>query len=343
MYHHVIGLDIGGANLKAAHTNGVARVQPFAVWKTPQELPKALQQLLARLPSADLLAVTMTAELCDCYATKREGVHAILDAVEAQRHQHVMVWQNDGGFATLAQARREVYKTAAANWLAVGTFAARFCPAKGPALVVDIGSTTTDIVPIRNGIPVPQGRTDTERMAAHELLYMGVRRTPLCALFGLKNEFAWRERRVPPAAELFATTQDAYQVLGDLPEDHTNRDTADGRPATKRHAHARLARMLCLDTDSFKWDDALAMSQEVRDCQVAAILQATRSFQPPRQRKPQTIVVAGAGEFLARLAYRSGPHLKARLVSLAEKIGPRVSQAACAYAVAVLAAERLKS
>jgi probable H4MPT-linked C1 transfer pathway protein len=261
--------------------------------------------------------------------------------VEAAGRRQISVWQNDGCFATVAQARRDAHKTAAANWLALATFAARYCRHSGSALVVDVGSTTTDIVPIRNGVPVPRGHTDTERMAARELLYMGVRRTPLCALLGLKSGFTWREQRVPPAAEVFATTQDVYLVLGDLPEDPTSRDTADGRPATKRHAHARLARTICMDADTFAWEDALAMAREVREFQLAALLHAARSLKPPRQRQPQTIVLAGAGEFLARAAFRSDSHRQARLISLADKLGSRLSEAACAYAVAVLAAERL--
>ena len=79
----VLGLDIGGANLKAAHTHDVARLRPFALWKDPAGLADALRGLLRGWPPFDLLAVTMTGELCDCFESKRQGVAAILDAVEA--------------------------------------------------------------------------------------------------------------------------------------------------------------------------------------------------------------------------------------------------------------------
>src|SRR5947209_18322086 len=76
-----IGLDIGGANIKAAHSEGPARTVPFEVWKRPDELGRAIAAIVAALPPSDRAAVTMTAELCDCYPTKQVGVHAVLDAV----------------------------------------------------------------------------------------------------------------------------------------------------------------------------------------------------------------------------------------------------------------------
>src|SRR5262249_4723112 len=148
------------------------------------------------------------------------------------------IWRVDGRFVGLERARSDPLLVAAANWLALGAFAGRFAPA-GPALLIDIGSTTTDLIPLYDGTPVPRGRCDEERLRCHELVYTGVRRTPLCAFLGSGG-----------AAELFATTLDVYIVLGDLPEDGNDRNTADGRPATRAAAHARLARMRCADAES---------------------------------------------------------------------------------------------
>src|SRR5207248_9549391 len=123
-------------------------------------------------------------ELCDCFESKRAGVHAILDALERTGgNRLVLVWRNDGRFVTPKEARATALQVAAANWLALATHAGRFAPA-GPALVVDVGSTTTDVIPLHQGKPVPRGRTDPERMKLLELVYTGVRRTPLCAILG---------------------------------------------------------------------------------------------------------------------------------------------------------------
>ncbi len=57
---NVLGLDIGGANLKAAHSRGGVRLRPFALWKDPAGLPGALRELLRGWPPFDRVAVTMT-------------------------------------------------------------------------------------------------------------------------------------------------------------------------------------------------------------------------------------------------------------------------------------------
>src|SRR6476661_760547 len=101
----VLGLDVGGANLKAATADGRAVSVPFALWKQAERLPAALGELVANFPDANEFAVTMTGELCDCYETKRQGVNAILDAVEAAAAgQRVRVWGTGGGFVDLAAA-----------------------------------------------------------------------------------------------------------------------------------------------------------------------------------------------------------------------------------------------
>jgi probable H4MPT-linked C1 transfer pathway protein len=326
----VLGLDVGGANLKAAHSGGAARSRPFALWKGPAGLPAALGALVAEMPRADVLAVTMTGELCDCFETKRAGVAAILDAVEgAAGGRPVRVWRTDGRFVNLQEARAEPLQAAAANWLALATFAGRAAP-KGPALLIDIGSTTTDIVPLLDGRPVPRGRSDPERLRCGELVYTGVRRTPLCALLGAEG-----------AAELFATTLDVYLLLGSIAEDAAGRNTADGRPATKAAAEARLARMLCADRETSTARERDELAHRAFFKQLFTLKGAVEEVAGRLPRPPRTVIAAGEGEFLI------WPLLKQQeaippcdVVRLGNNLSPEVSRAACAYAVAVLAAER---
>src|SRR5262249_59450212 len=104
--------------------------------------------------------------------------------------------------------------------------------------LVELGQTRIALIPLWEGEPRRKGRTDPERLKARELVYTGVRRTPVCALMDGDG-----------MAEFFATTLDVYLVLGRIPEDRSDRDTADGRPATVDFAHARLARMLGGDSE----------------------------------------------------------------------------------------------
>jgi probable H4MPT-linked C1 transfer pathway protein len=325
----VLGLDIGGANLKAAHSSGTACLRPFALWKSSEQLTDALSQLLRDMPPHDLLALTMTGELCDCFESKRQGVHAILDAVEAAAAAvPIRVWRTDECFVNLEMAKAEPLLVAAANWQALATFCGRFAPS-GSALVVDIGSTTSDIIPLHNGKPVPRGRTDPERLKSRELAYTGVRRTPVCAILGARG-----------AAEVFATTHDVYLLLGDIKEDAGDCETADGRPATKAAAQARLARMLCADGETCSAADLHQLAKQIHARQVRVIRQAVNKVSRSLREAPRRIVLTGSGEFLAQRALDFPPALTSTRISLTRTLGSTVSAAACAYALAILAVER---
>jgi probable H4MPT-linked C1 transfer pathway protein len=323
----VLGLDIGGANLKAADPHGIARTVPFALWKQPGKLPHALRALLAALPPADALAVTMTGELCDCFASKREGVNAILDAVLAvAQSSPVRVWSTQGRFLSPQQARQTPLEVASANWHALATFHARFVP-QGTGLLIDVGSTTTDLLPLRDGRPVPQGWTDPERLRSGELVYLGVRRTPLIGLMA-------------GAAELFATVHDVFLVLGEAPEDPADSETADGRPATLSCAHARLARMLCGDLETTTEQERLDLAREVRWRLMMRLAFAIEAVARRLPQMPGRVILSGSGEFLAREAlYRQEAIPPGDLVSLANSANPAVSTAGCAHAVAMLCLE----
>src|SRR5437588_5277586 len=307
MVFSVLGLDIGGANLKAAHSSGVARLQPFELWKCPAELPQALGKLLQAMPDFDLLAVTMTGELCDCFKRRRQGVCTILDAVDSvAKARPVSVWLNYGRFVELAAARAVPLRAAAANWLALACFAGRFAP-QGPALIIDVGSTTTDIVPLLDGKPMPRGLTDRKRMHLGELVYTGVRRTPLCALLGSAV-----------AAELFATTLDAYLLLGQISQDEADVRTADGRPATIPHARTRLARMLCADGASCPARALHRLAHAVSARQRQLLINALGRVAGRLPSRPSTILVAGSGEFLAHKVLDTLPDLGQNRISLAD-------------------------
>jgi probable H4MPT-linked C1 transfer pathway protein len=318
----VLGLDIGGANLKAATSAGQACTHPFELWRQPANLAGALADLIGNFPVPDLIAVTMTGELCDCFTSRRQGVLAILDAVEtAARDLPIAAWGIDGRFRSITEARAAPIDCAAANWLALATYAGRLVP-HGPSLVIDLGSTTADIVPILDGVPIPTARADIDRLRTRELIYTGIRRTPLCAL--LRGE---------AAAEFFATTQDAYLVLGQLPEEPDNCQTANGRPATRAEARLRLAHMLCADCETCPEESINRLAEDCRQRQAALLRRGVDQVVSRLPRTPEAIVIAGSGEFLLQQFLRD----QFRFHSLTETLGAGISQAACAHAVATLA------
>lgn len=332
-----LGLDIGGANLKVATSAGAARSEPFELWRTPGELAARLRDLVNRFPRPDVVAVTMTAELADCFATKAEGVAFIIAAVqEAAGALPLRIWQTTGAFTTAEGARTNPRSVAAANWHALATWAGRLAP-NGKSLLIDVGSTTTDVIPLRDGRPCSEGSTDIERLVSSELVYTGIRRTPLCAL---GQSVLIRGRACGVAAELFATTLDVYLILGLIPENSDDCRTADGRPATIAYAHDRLAHMVCCDGDEIDLDEARRIALFFAEAQEKVVAAAIEAVVSRDEAKLETVIVAGSGEFLAlKILARIPATRNARLIRLAETLSPDLAEAACAYAVAVLANE----
>lgn len=333
-----LALDIGGANLKAADGLGFAASRYFPLWQTPGELSAALAALIATAPPADRIVATMTGELADCFATKAEGVSTILDSLGASAvDREWLVYLTDGSFVAPQNAREQPLLAAASNWHALASFAGRFAP-RGAGLLIDIGSTTCDLIPLVDGRPAAAGATDPERLAAGELVYTGVVRSPVCAVAAA---FPWRGAQTPTAHELFATTWDAYLTLGELPEEPDCTHTADGRPATKAAARDRLARSICADRTMFDEADARAAATTIARAQLAKIAVAAQGVLRRLPAAPHTVVISGQGEFLARqLVDRM--KLSAEVVSLNDQLGSELSRAAPAHALAVLAREAVR-
>ncbi|MGH7673312.1 MAG: hydantoinase/oxoprolinase family protein [Gemmatimonadales bacterium] len=334
----VAGWDIGGVNLKSARAEAGAVQQalsrPFEIQREPRGLTSALTELAGRLGihACDPHAVTMTAELSQLFRTKREGVSFVLDAVAAAFPERlVRVYTVSGRFLTVEAARREPLDVAAANWAATARLVAR---THLDAILIDVGSTTTDVIPIVAGDLAVIGRTDPERLRAGELVYTGALRTPADAI---ASTVCLDGAPTGVSAEGFALAGDVHLWLGALaPEDYTV-PSPDGRPATRAFAGERLARVVCADREML--DDAAitAIAASLADAQVARI---TASVEGIRRRLPDLgiAVVAGLGDFLAASAARRAG---LQVISLAATLGVRGARIAPAAAVALLLAETL--
>ena len=205
-------------------------------------------------------------------------------------------------------------------------------------MLIDIGSTTSDLIPLVNGLPEPTGRTDVERLQSGELVYSGVRRTPLCALV---NSVMFGDATCRVAAELFATTLDLFLILGDSPENPSDRETANGRPATIAAAHDRIARLLCCDATEITATDLLHIVEQIAATQMRRLCLAASAVAARLPTPCNAVLISGSGSFLARRVTASAPELvSAPITSIPELLGPQIADSACAFAVAKLAAER---
>jgi len=330
-----LALDIGGANIKTADGNGYAQSYGFAMWKQSGRLAQQLRTVIYEAPPADHLAVTMTGELADCFESKGVGVRFILEALNsAGDNRHSRVYLVDGRLVSPQVALSSPHLAAASNWHALARFAGRYATA-GTALVIDVGSTTCDIIPLVNGKPTPAGTTDTERLLAGELVYTGVERSPMCAVVSLAP---YRGKTCPVVHEVFATTRDAYLILEKIPEDPANVQKPDGKPATKSHARKRLGRMIAADDQEFNHKDALAIAECAADAQVSRLAAAIQQVSKTLPMPPQIAIISGQGEFLVREAI-DFLQINCPVVSLGNELGGPVSRCAPAHALAVLARE----
>lgn len=330
-----LGLDVGGANLKVADRKGFARSLPFALWERPRDLAVALKELLVDASVDNGIAVTMTGELADCFETKTHGVLHILEAVEqATESRRILVYCVNGQFASVAQARSIPLLAAASNWHALARFACRLVQ-RFPAVLIDVGSTTTDIVRLSADGPITTSTTDTQRLLCGELVYTGISRTSIAAITPV---LPYRGRFCPVAAEVFATAADVAVMLGTSPEQPLNYVTADGRPLTKSFSRDRIARMLCSDRGDFTYDDALSAAQFAWDRQAEKIGQALKQVIDPPAVAPASILVSGSGEPLAEAAVRSAG-IAVEPQRMSTILGPELSSVAPAFAVAVLASQ----
>jgi probable H4MPT-linked C1 transfer pathway protein len=328
-----LGWDIGGVNTKVARVSGGAvlavRSRPFELQHEPGALVAVLRDLAAETGASgdETHAVTMTAELSQMFRTKRDGVRFVLDAVVAAfPGAPVFVYAVDGRFLTVTDACQSPLAVAAANWAATARIVAT---SVSDALLIDIGTTSTDIIPIVNGEVAALGWTDPDRLASGELVYSGAVRTPVEAL---APSVALGGGDVGLSAEGFALSGDVHVWRRDLGAADYSAPTPDRRPATREFAGERLARAICADREMVDESGVTAIADALAAAQVARVAAAITRI---RARHPalHTAVVTGLGAFIAgRAATQAGLDV----VTLASALGDDAARCAPAASVALL-------
>ena len=306
----------------------MAAQEATPLWLGLHHLDAAFEALKSRLGDPLVHAITMTGELCDAFASRRDGV-AGLAAIAANhlRGTPVRLYAGRLGFRQLDEAAEYADAVASANWHASASLVALRLP---NALFVDVGSTTADLVPVVGGAVAAVGYTDGERLAAGELVYTGMARSFVMAL---ADRAPFRGVWTPLMNEYFASSADVRRILGDLPEGADRMATADSREKTPLASSARLARIIGRDASEgspAEWEGLAAWFAEaqLRAIADAAFLRFSRGDIP--QKAP--IVAAGVGE---SLGHELGRRMGRRSVSFSELIGAGVEASHCAPAAAL--------
>src|SRR4051812_34718643 len=329
-----LALDIGGANTKAARLHGSSLrtvSRPFEVWRDRDALSTVLREVAAEAGPADAVAITMTAELCDAFRTKREGVAFVLDAAQDALGD-LRVLTVSGELVALEAARSRPWDVAAANWMATALAVAGTHP---DALLIDVGSTTADIVPIVAGRVAARGRNDLERLQAGELVYTGVLRTNLAAIAPrVPVPGGW----CPVASEYFAISADVHLVLGHLSPQAYDCPTPDGRLATVAFARERIARLVCADVEQLDAGAIDAIAAFLHGEQLRQLEEAARRVEAPLP-PGAPVVAVGSGAFLGRAV---AARLGRAVADVPAPWGATGGEVAPAAALAALLAARLR-
>lgn len=318
----ILGLDIGGANTKAASSDGsLAESIYLPLWRDAP-LGEVLHRLAEKGPGC--VGVVITGELADCYRSKAEGIASIKATVEKAFCCPIYFW-GVNGFDW-----HDPVELAASNWSASSALVARDF---GDCLFVDMGSTTTDIIPIRDR-PLAS-KTDYLRLVNGEMVYTGMLRTSIGSLLRAARLDGHIVQLSP---EFFAITADAYLVTGQISPEQYSCDTPDGSGKDRTSSLRRLARTVCADLEEIGEAIALSIAQQTVDLQADFIAQAIE-----KQSTKHTItevLAAGIGE---RIIARASMSRGMNCICLSEKYGQHVSDVFPAYAAAKLLEDRLRT
>ncbi len=321
MNSQIIGWDVGGAHLKAALLGPDGALQqvlqvPCPLWRGLHELELAIDIMLnAFKVSSALHAVTMTGELVDLFANRREGVLAISrvmqtklncapnlnclkfytgvlnPALNSNLNPNLVRLLSANGFVSFDEVEDYWPFIASANWQASASFVAQKIEC---GLFVDIGSTTTDFVLLENNKPACIGFTDAARMQTDELVYTGVVRTPLMAV---AQRIEFQRGMTSVAAEFFATTADVYRMTGDLSAEDDMADTADAQDKGQLTSARRIARMIGHDVEDAPIMDWHNLAEQFKWQQISRLQTVVTKHisRLSNENKKQSMVLIGSG------------------------------------------------
>jgi len=241
----MIGIDVGGANLKVVDHQGV-HIHYCPLWEGAP-----VTSLLNHYVSSpdEPAAVVMSGELADCFENRMEGISFIVDEVK-KAFPHARFYGVDGLFHDIA-----VPQLAAANWLASADFLRKEYP---DAVLLDIGSTTADIIPLTRFESL-LGLSDLRRLQKGYLIYTGLLRGNVATLLrSVKLDGV----NTPVSSEYFAASADAHLVLGHIAPSQYTCDTPDKKEKTRAASLRRLARVVCADPEEIGYNGAHQIAEQ---------------------------------------------------------------------------------
>ena len=299
-FNTYIGWDIGGAHLKMAsiaHSGAVNDAQQLAtpLWNGLDSLEHAISTIHNQITEDTVThTITMTAELADIFEDRKTGVKEISGLIN--RHfgkASFRFYAGRSGLINADKVNTHIADIASANWHATASFLAQHVD---EGVLIDIGSTTTDIIPFVSGQLLNSSYSDHERLRNNELVYSGIIRTPVMAVVKkMLCHGQWQNI----AAENFSTMADVYRLTNELNEQYDMMMTADGAGKSLSDSARRLLRMVGLDhQDEHDIQAVIDMAKQVADAHLEILDESL--LQVLTKHRKDTLIGAGAGRFLVR-------------------------------------------
>ena len=330
----ILGLDIGGANTKASSPDGCyARSVYLPLWKDSR-LEDILFKIKEDCPDVEKVAVVMTGEGADSFLEKRLGVRYIKQNVESV-FDDVYYLNVDGTFEKDITDEKKFFS---ANWIAS---VIKLMELEEDFLFIDMGSTTTDIIPVIDG-RICSRKTDFERLLDGTLIYIGALRTDVSTM-AEKVKILSRDRYSPIAKERYAQMADVYNILGSIKEKDYICETPDGKGRSIEDSKRRLARIVCCDLEDLEDCDVVHIADEIKMVEINMLSDGINKILNKKEwdGRIENIFIAGSGEFVVREALKRVKDLY-NITSLAEIFGDEISSVFPAFSVGSLLERSLK-
>ncbi len=322
----ILGLDIGGANTKiTVLDNNYYKIfniyLPF--WKEKEKVIPILKEIKEEY-NPEYVGLVFTAELADCYKSKKEGVEDIIKKV-CSVFNNIYILDVNGNFLSPSEAIKNYLSVSASNWVASAKFI--LDNINKECVFIDMGSTTTDIIPIKNKILAC--KTDFERLMENQLLYVGTLRTPLSFL---ANKIKFNGRLINVSSEYFSITADLSIIFNKISPDKYTCDTPDNGGKDLESCLLRVARVVCADREILKDDDIIEIARYFYNSLLNLIKNEVETIK--ERYNLNDIVITGLGEEILKDIYPES-------ISIKELYGEDVSISFPSFAVASLLAKEI--
>ena len=292
----IIGWDIGGAHIKAAKIDFNKKTSKTKqiyspIWKNLNYLKKSIKLIKKKLGKTNYHAITMTAELSDIFPDRKKGVNHVVNLSSKILGEKNIFFYSKKSFLIKKLAIKKPFELNSMNWHATASFISNFFP---NCILVDIGSTTSDIIPIKNKEIISKDVSDYQRLKSNELIYLGVLRTPIQAVEKKKNLIN----------ENFANLSDVYRVLNKIPSTFDLLPTLDSKTKNKHDSARRIARIFGKDykkTHFLKWKKT---ASQIEKKQKKILKKSINKIKKRNFSKEIPIIGAGVGEFLLKNIFK---------------------------------------